>query len=192
MHESITVEAGLPPSTTAPRAGSRTSRRLPGRRRRLRPLPARRAVGARGGEGHRRRRARARRGEAGHRDAEERAPQGGRAAAAAVRRRAAAAASTAAGLRAATAAATPVALRRRPRPREAASLFIVGRRARGVVPRRARRRPRRAAGGDQKAYAKLALRFHPDRCTSPGATAAMARINEAYEQAMLQAKARYR
>ena len=44
----------------------------------------------------------------------------------------------------------------------------------------------------KKAYAKLALRFHPDRCTSPGATAAMARINEAYEQAMLQAKARYR
>ena len=43
----------------------------------------------------------------------------------------------------------------------------------------------------KKAYAKLALRFHPDRCTSPGATAAMARINEAYEQAMLQAKARY-
>lgn len=44
----------------------------------------------------------------------------------------------------------------------------------------------------KKAYAKLALRFHPDRCTSPGATAAMAKINEAYEQAMIQSKARYR
>ena len=43
-----------------------------------------------------------------------------------------------------------VALRRRPRPREAAALQFVGRRARGVVPRRPRRRSRRAASGHQK------------------------------------------
>lgn len=33
----------------------------------------------------------------------------------------------------------------------------------------------------KKAYAKLALRYHPDRNDDPNATSAMARINEAYE-----------
>ncbi|KAJ8606639.1 hypothetical protein CTAYLR_008373 [Chrysophaeum taylorii] len=33
----------------------------------------------------------------------------------------------------------------------------------------------------KRAYARLALQYHPDRNDSPGATAAMARINEAYE-----------
>ena len=56
----------------------------------------------------------------------------------------------AARLRAAAATTAPVARRRRPRPREAASLFIVGRRARGVVPRRARCGSGRAARGHQK------------------------------------------
>ena len=99
---------------------------------------------------------------------------------------AAAAAAATTRLRAAAAAAAPVALRRRPRPREAAALL--------------HRRASRAAsyhdvlgvGRDArpaaiKAYAKLALRFHPDRVHVAGRastrpTAAMARINEwAYE-----------